>query len=66
MISFPKTRIDSFIHDKPHLRWGQHFFQYMELHKCSNPEDQVFLNRLYNAADDVAKTMVADRTDPDN
>lgn len=66
MIIFPKSRIDQFVHTNQDLRWGQQFYQHMELHKCTNPEDAVFLDRLYNADDETAKAMVRDYTDYNN
>ena len=64
ILTFPRTRVNAFKHDKPHLRWGQAFYQHMELHKCK--QDYMFCQRLYNATDEVAQAMVAARIDENN
>jgi len=46
-----------------HLRFGQAFFNFAELHKMTST---VFLNKLYNANDVVAEKMLLDIVDYEN
>ncbi len=64
MLTFPRSRVDGFKHTNKHLRWGQAFYQYMQLHKCQ--QDYMFCQRLYNAPDEVAQAMVKERIDENN
>ena len=66
MMQFPKTRVMDFRHTNKAQRWGQAFYDYMELHKVTDPDEKVFCDKLYNADNDTAKMMVASRTDPMN
>lgn len=61
MLTFPSSKVKSFVHKNKALRWGQAFHQFMKLEKCH--QDKHFCDKLYTADDDVAKSMVASRTD---
>lgn len=66
MITFPATAIALFRHTDNFLRYGQAFHQHMKLDKISNLKDKVFCDKLYNADDELAKQMIASRTDKNN
>lgn len=67
-IVFPKSQIVRFyahrkgtkqgMEEAKHLRLGQHFHNWAELHKVVNPEDKAFCDRLYNADDNRAGRML--------
>lgn len=65
MITFSKSEVDSFRHSNKALRYGQAFHQHFKLEKVQG-SDKEFCDRLYQAPDDVAKAMVASRTDQCN
>lgn len=65
MIMFSKSMVETFSHRNKSLRWGQAFHQYMKLHKVTG-QDKAFCDKLYNATDEIAKAMVASRTDKNN
>ena len=65
MLTFSKSTVDAFTHRNKALRWGQAFHQHMKLHKITG-SDKAFCDKLYNATDEVAKAMVASRTDKNN
>ena len=56
-ISIPLSRFNQFV-PAPGKRWGQSFYDFMQLHKITSTEAKVWSDRLYNAKDDVAKQMV--------
>lgn len=64
MLTFPVSKVKQFKHNNKALRWGQAFHQFMKLEKCD--QDKNFCDKLYNADEDVAKSMVASRTDHKN
>lgn len=47
-------------------RWGQQFYEYMELHKVTSPFDKVWCDALYNASDVTARQMVLNAIDHGN
>lgn len=61
MLTFPKSKVDTFVHRNSALRWGQAFHQYMKLDKCVQDKD--FCDKLYYVEDKIAKAMVASRID---
>lgn len=63
MLTFSKTTVNEFRHTNKSLRWGQAFHRFMKLDKITNLEDKNFCDKLYNANDEIAKAMVASRTD---
>ncbi len=66
MLSIPKSKFDQFKHKNASKRWGQAFYDFMKFNKVTNPIDKPFLDKLYNATDDVAKAMVQSRIDHNN
>ena len=68
MITFPSTQIALFKAQKydKYLRYGQAFHQYMKLEKITNLLDKAFCDKLYNASNEVAKLLIASRTDINN
>lgn len=67
MITFPNTQYKKFNHANASLRWGQAFYNFMKLHKVTNPQDKEFCDRIYNEADDNrARMMVISRLDLQN
>lgn len=61
-LTFPLTRVKQFRHDPfSGQRYGQGFFDFMKLDKCV--QDRDFCSKLYNADDDEARKMIAERTD---
>lgn len=63
MLMFSQSTVNTFVHKDKNLRWGQAFYDFMKLHKITNPEDKIFCDRLYNAEDGEAKHMVMARLD---
>lgn len=61
MLTFPKSRVDQFVHHNKHLRYGQAFHRFMKLEKSQ--QDKWFCDKLYNADEKTAKAMIASRTD---
>jgi hypothetical protein len=57
--------VEKFSHRNKSLRWGQAFYEHMKLHKVTG-QDKPFCDKLYNATDEIAKAMVASRTDKNN
>lgn len=62
MLQFSKSEVDKFRHQNKALRWGQAFYKHFKLHKVEG-SDKAFCEKLYNASEEVAKAMVASRTD---
>lgn len=61
---FTKSLVQSYHHKDGWVRWGQGFYNHMLLHKVVDPADKAFCDSLYNIQDDnLAKAMVAERTD---
>lgn len=53
-IEIPKSRFDEFckIAKEPNgQRFGQRFYNFMELHKVTSPANQGWADKLYNATD---------------
>jgi hypothetical protein len=63
LIQFPRSAVEAFRNPDPqNLRWGQAFYDHMQLHKCV--QDRAFCDLLYNERDEAkAKAMVAALTD---
>ena len=60
-IKFPISRIllfEEIWHQGafPYLRKGQAFFNFMDLHKCT--QDRDYLDKLYNVDDETASKMI--------
>lgn len=62
MLMFSKSEVEKFRHNNKALRWGQAFHGYFKLERVTG-QDKYFCDKLYNASEDVAKAMVASRTD---
>lgn len=62
MLMFTKSEVSRFVHRNKALRWGQAFHRFMKLEKVQG-HDRDFCDKLYNATDEIAKQMVASRTD---
>jgi hypothetical protein len=60
---FSNSEVRRFKHTNKSLRYGQAFYNFMKLHKVSDQQDKEFCERLYNADDEKAKTMIRSRTD---
>lgn len=67
-LSIPKTRFDEFATQRhtqqARQRFGQAFFNYMGAHKCT--QDKAWWDRLYQADDDEARSMIKAVIDWDN
>lgn len=63
MITFSKTTVAGFKHTNQSLRYGQQFHQTHKLNKITDEADKRWCDKLYNATDEVAKAMLASRTD---
>lgn len=65
MLTFSQSQLSAFlIQDRPDgRRLGQRFCDYFQLHKVTNPDDKVWINRVYNAQDLDAEKMIDSRTD---
>ncbi len=64
MMMFSQSEVDRFRHNNKSKRYGQDFYDFMKLHKITNPQDKMFCDRLYNEPDDdKAKAMIVSRTD---
>lgn len=62
MLQFSKSEVDKFRHQNKAKRWGQAFYDHFKLHKVQG-SDKAFCDKLYNADEATAKSMVASRTD---
>lgn len=68
-ITFPKSRVKEFYKQRPypsHLRLGQDFYKFFELHKVVNAEDKLLCDKLYNAATSEANKLIIAHTDWEN
>lgn len=66
MLTFSKSEVDQFnrlFKGITGLRHGQAFHQHFKLEKISNEEDKMWADRLYQADGNIARTMIAERTD---
>lgn len=67
MISIPLSRFKAFSHTRTDgRRWGQHFYDYMELGKVTSGFDKVWCDKLYQVNDVQARQMVLNVIDYDN
>lgn len=57
-LSIPFSRYKSFQRKPNAGRFGQQFYEHMELHKVTNPEDKEWCDKLYNIADKYGRQMV--------
>jgi hypothetical protein len=48
---------------KKYLRVGQHFHNYMQLHKVVSPANKAWADKLHAADSNTARRMIIDRTD---
>ena len=68
-IQFPRSRIVQFYKENPDwhtakgLRFGQAFYNFMQLEKVTNAADKAFCDKLFNADSLTAQRMVIERTD---
>lgn len=71
-IVFPRSRVEQFYREHPNwhtvekLRFGQAFYNFMQLDKVTGEANKAFCDRLFNADSMAAQRMVIDRTDRDN
>lgn len=66
-MSIPKSRLDRFVYDRDlGTRWGQQFYDYMELHKVTDPFNKVWCDKLYEVRDQLARQMVLNSLDHQN
>lgn len=64
-LSIPKSRVDEFMKQSNQgQRLGQAFYQFMNAEKCT--QDKAWWDRLYEANDVIAKTMIDTVTDWSN
>lgn len=47
-------------------RWGQMFYEFMELHKVTDKDNKIWCDMLYNASDRTARQMVLASIDHSN
>jgi hypothetical protein len=64
MVSIPLSRFIQFKKQHPELRFGQEFHQYMNFDKCIQDKD--WLDKLYNAPDHIALSMIRSVLDIQN
>lgn len=65
MLMFSKSLVDGFKHRNKTLRYGQALHQYAKLEKVTG-QDKNFCDRLYEADEEKAKSMIASRLDRNN
>lgn len=70
-LTIPLSRVVEFRKAHPHtsgqvLRYGQAFYNYMQLSKVTSAENQPFLDRLHAADGDTAVKMIESITDYEN
>lgn len=65
MLMFSASEIAKFKHLNKHKRYGQDFYDHFKLHKITG-SNKAFCDKLYNANDEIAKAMIASRTDKNN
>ena len=57
-ITIPRSRYNQFQRVPNAQRWGQQFYEFMELHKVTDPDNKIWCDLLYNASDRTARQMV--------
>lgn len=62
MLTFYKSEVARFHHSNKSLRYGQAFYQFFKLWEVTSA-DKHFCDKLYIVDDEVAKAMIASRTD---
>lgn len=66
-ISIPMSRYKQFGRIPANgQRFGQQFYDFMELHKVQDPDNKVWCDALYQASDHVARQMVLASVDQNN
>lgn len=66
-ISIPYSRFKAFQHNQNDgRRYGQHFYDYMELHKATSAFDKLWCDKLYNANNKLARQMILNAIDFEN
>ena len=63
MIMFSATKVASFKNTDKALRYGQAFYDFMQLHKVTDPVDKIFCDRIYEAEESLAKGLIQSRID---
>lgn len=63
-LTIPLSRLEAFRRTHLGKRWGQEFYDYMQFHKVTNPENKAFVERLYQEPlEGRARAMVQERLD---
>lgn len=62
-IKFPLSRVVAFKPADHKRRWGQQFYDYMELDKVTSSPNREYCDKIYNAPRDEAERMVENRID---
>lgn len=67
MVPIPLSRWKGFTHTRADgRRLGQHFYDYMELHKITDSTQKVWCDQLYQVNDGVARQMILVNIDQEN
>lgn len=63
----PASAYYRFVYDKTlGTRWGQQFYEYMGLHKITNPFDKVWCDKMYEVGTHMGRQMVLSSLDQNN
>ena len=66
-MTVPASTYYRFVYDKAlGTRWGQQFYDYMGLHKITNPFDKAWCDGMYQAGAPVGRQMVLAALDHNN
>ena len=66
-MSIPASAYYRFVYDKTlGTRWGQQFYEFMELHKITNPFDKVWCDKMYEVGTHMGRQMVLSSLDRNN
>ena len=66
-MTIPMSRYYRFVYDKTKgTRWGQQFYEFMDLHKVTNPFDKAWCDGMYNASTHIGRQMVLANIDREN
>lgn len=65
-LTIPESRLKAFRKAEDDQRWGQAFYDYMELHKITEPVNKAWCDKLYCAGFIDARKMVHSVLDRNN
>lgn len=66
-MTIPKSRFNQFQYKRElGTRWGQQFYEFMELHKVTDPFDKLWCDKLYEANHILGRQMVLIALDHNN